>query len=1510
MPEAIESGHDFVRAYTAGVERLRAAGLDDLELGRDSCGVGCVVAIDGQPRREVVEKAIQALKAVWHRGAVDADGKTGDGAGIHLRIPQEFFAEQVKGRPPGSGDLAVGMVFLPRNNFAQAEACRTLVESELLRLGYAVLGWRQVPVDTSVIGEKAQATQPDIEQIIVGNPAAVPADQFERDLYVIRRRIEKQALADNITDFYVCSLSCRSIVYKGLFLAEQLDNFYPDLNDPRFVSNFAIFHQRYSTNTWPAWRLAQPFRVIAHNGEINTLRGNVNWMRSHETRLWSPVLGEYTEDVKPIVLPGGSDSAALDNVVEVLVRAGRLLPLVKTLLIPPAWSNRIAMPKAHRDLFNYCNCVMEPWDGPAALVGSDSRWVIAGMDRNGLRPMRYARTRDGLLVVGSETGMVPLAEQDIVEKGRVGPGEMIGVDLEAGRFYRDGELKDHLAGLKPYSKWVEHITRLDRIVAERPRRIASFERAELRRRQALFDLSVEDMELILAPMVLDAKEAIGSMGDDTPLAVLSKRYRGLHHFFRQQFSQVTNPPIDPLREWRVMSLKTRFGNLGNIADEDPSQTRILELESPVLLTAEYEALVAYFGQDVRVLDCTFQVGGESLKDALARIRREAEEAVRAGARDIVLSDEAVGPERAPMPMILAAGAVHSHLVRQGLRSFSSITVRSGECLDVHYVAVLIGVGTTAVNPYLAEAAIADRHARGLFPGLALEDCLARYKEALNQGLLKIMSKMGISIVSSYRGGYNFEAVGLSRSLCREYFPGLITRISGIGLTGITNKVLAMHARAMGPAEPPLSIGGFYRYRRSGETHALEGRLIHQLQHAVATDSYQAYRRYAEMVYGQEPIAIRDLLDFNRVLPPVPVEEVESITEIRKRFVTPGMSLGALSPEAHETLTIAMNRIGAKSDSGEGGEGRERYLPRPNGDNANSPIKQVASGRFGVTAEYLNAAKELEIKIAQGAKPGEGGQLPGFKVTVEIARLRHATPGVTLISPPPHHDIYSIEDLAQLIYDLKQINPDARVCVKLVSESGIGTIAAGVAKAKADVILVSGHVGGTGASPQTSIKYAGTPWELGLSEANQLLTLNRLRHRVVLRTDGGIKTGRDVVIAALLGAEEYGIGTVSLVAMGCIMVRQCHSNTCPVGVCTQRPDLRAKFEGTPEKVVNLMSFIAEEVREILASLGLRSLREAIGRTDLLKQVSRGSADLDDLDLNPILARVDPGPHPRHCTLVGRNEVPDTLDAQMVRDARPMLEDGEKMQLQYNVRNVHRAVGTRMSAHITRRYGMDRLQPGHLTVRLRGSAGQSLGAWAVQGLKLEVFGDANDYVGKGLSGGTIVVRPLVSSPLVASHNTIIGNTCLYGATAGRLFAAGRAGERFAVRNSGAVTVVEGCGDNGCEYMTGGVVVILGPVGDNFAAGMSGGMAYVWDPDDILAQRINADMVVFQRLEVDHYMDELRALIDEHARETGSELARRLVHDFELELGRFWQIVPKEILDKLAVPVRRAEADRMRA
>jgi len=921
-----------------------------------------------------------------------------------------------------------------------------------------------------------------------------------------------------------------------------------------------------------------------------------------------------------------------------------------------------------------------------------------------------------------------------------------------------------------------------------------------------------------------------------------------------------------------------------------------------VLNADLQALKAHYGERATTVDCTYEAedGWRALREALQRIRMEAEDAVREGRGQVILDDRAVSETRAPIPMILATGAVHSHLVEEGLRSFSSIVVCSGECLDVHYVGVLIGVGATLVNAYLAEAAIADRHRRGLFSNLTLEECLERYKEAVGQGLLKIMSKMGISIISSYRGGYNFEAVGLSRSLCAEYFPGLITRISGIGLAGISNKVLSLHRRAFQDDDVPLEIGGLYRFRKGGEQHALEGPTIHQLQHAVATDSYAAYKKYSEVIDGAEPVAVRDLMGFDKGRQAVSLDEVESITEIRKRFVTPGMSLGALSPEAHETLTIAMNRIGAKADSGEGGEAKERFTPRANGDNANSSIKQVASGRFGVTAEYLNACSELEIKVAQGAKPGEGGQLPGFKVTAEIASLRHSTEGVTLISPPPHHDIYSIEDLAQLIYDLKQINPDAKVCVKLVSEAGIGTIAAGVAKAKADVILVSGHSGGTGASPQTSIKYAGTPWEMGLSEVNQVLTLNRLRHRVVLRTDGGIKTGRDVVIAAMLGAEEYGVGTAGLVAMGCIMVRQCHSNTCPVGVCTQRDDLRAKFEGTPDKVVNLFSFIAEEVREILANLGLASLEEAIGRTDLLRQVSRGSHDLDDLDLNPILAQVDAGGHPRHCAIEGRNEVPDGLDAQMIADAKPALKAGEKMQLAYNVRNVHRAVGTRLSALITRRYGMNALPSGQITVRLRGSAGQSLGAFSVRGLRLEVFGDANDYVGKGLSGGTIVVRPMVSSPMIAADNTIIGNTCLYGAIAGKLFAAGRAGERFGVRNSGAVTVVEGCGDNGCEYMTGGAAVILGPVGDNFGAGMSGGMAYVYDPEERFAELVNADMVIYQRIQVDYYEDELKSLLTLHFKNTQSRVAERLLADFDRECRQFWQIVPKEMLTKLDVPV----------
>ena len=1508
----METGTEFVSAWLRNENRL--AHTYDRSQEHDACGVGLVAALDGRKRRDVVQAGIDALKAVWHRGAVDADGKTGDGAGIHIEIPQDFFAAAVRrgGDRLREGPIAVGQVFLPKTDLSAQERCRQIVETEILNFGYRIYGWRQVPINVECIGEKANATRPEIEQIMIWNARGVPEDVFERDLYIIRRKIEKAAIASQIAELYLCSFSCRSIVYKGMFLAANLTDFYPDLLDKRFVSRFAIYHQRYSTNTFPTWKLAQPFRMLAHNGEINTVAGNINWMKSHETRLAADGLNEFLDVIKPVVQNGGSDTAALDNVFELLVRAGRDAPMAKTLMVPPSIANDATMPKKHRDLFAYCNAVMEPWDGPAAIAATDGRFVIAGLDRNGLRPLRYSVTAERMLIVGSETGMVHFNEEDIIEKGHVGPGQTIGVDLDNAKFYHDAELKNLLAGRNDFGKWVKRTTVIDHIVKTDAPEPVRYDADALRRRQLAVGFTLEELELLLQPMVEDATEAVGSMGDDTPIAVLSDQYRGLHYYFRQNFSQVTNPAIDSLRETRVMSLKTRLGNLGNVLDEDEEQCDLLQLESPVLSTAEFDAMRRTMGASTCVVDCTFKVvdGEGGLRRAIERIRREAEEGVRAGHTHIILTDEAMGPERAPIPMILATGAVHTHLVRQSLRTFTSLNVRAAECLDVHYFAVLIGVGATTVNAYLAQESIADRQARGLFGKLTLKEAVGRYKKAVDKGLLKIMSKSGIAVISSYRGGYNFEAIGLSRALVGEFFPGMSSRISGIGLPGIAHKVLELHRTAWNEGLPPLEIGGVYRLRRRGETHAFDNNAIHLLQTAVNSGNYQQYQRYVDMVRRQKPVALRDLLDFRTdLVTPVSVDEVESVTEIRKRLLAPGISLGALSPEAHETLSIAMNRIGARSDSGEGGEDPARAMPRANGDNASSAIKQIASGRFGVTAQYLNNCREIEIKIAQGAKPGEGGQLPGFKVTELIAKLRHSTPGVMLISPPPHHDIYSIEDLAQLIYDLKQINPDARVCVKLVARSGIGTIAAGVAKAKADAILVSGHVGGTGASPQSSVKYAGSPWEMGVSEVHQVLMLNRLRHKAVLRTDGGIKIGRDVVMAAMLGAEEFGIGTASLVAMGCIMVRQCHSNTCPVGVCTQDPALRAKFEGTPEKVINLFSFIAEDVRGILASLGFRRLRDVIGRTDLLMQVSRGAEFLDDLDLNPILAQADPGGYARYCTLTERNAVPETLDAQMIEDADAFFRHGEKMQLQYNIRNTQRAIGTRFSSQIVRRFGDADLQRDHVTVRLNGSAGQSLGAFAVRGLKLEVFGDANDYVGKGLSGGTIVVRPAPSSRLKSNENTILGNTVLYGATAGALFAAGKAGERFAVRNSGATAVVEGIGSNGCEYMTGGTVVVLGPVGDNFGAGFTGGMAFVYDRTAAFELRLNRETVIWQRVDALYWQAELRGLIERHVRETDSDFAAHLLNDWDRVLPHFWQVVPREYVQYLPVPMQ-DEAEAIRA
>ncbi|WP_295038697.1 glutamate synthase large subunit [Sulfitobacter sp.] len=1494
-------------AWVAREEAKRAMmaekGMYSFEEEHSSCGVGLVVNINGEKTREVVVNGINALKAIWHRGAVDADGMTGDGAGIHVQIPVPFFYEQVRrtGHTPREDELiAVGQVFLPRTNFAAQETCRTIVETEVLRMGYYIYGWRHVPVGISVLGEKANATRPEIEQILISNAKGVDEETFERELYVIRRRIEKAAIAAQVPQMYIASMSCRSIIYKGMMLAEQVAEFYPDLKDDKFISAFAIYHQRYSTNTFPQWWLAQPFRMLAHNGEINTLKGNMNWMKSHEIRMASATFGEMAEDIKPIVASGSSDSAALDSVFEVLVRAGRSAPMAKTMLVPESWSKQaVELPQAWRDMYSYCNSVMEPWDGPAALAMTDGRWVCAGLDRNGLRPMRYVETSDGMLIAGSEAGMVPLDEARVVAKGALGPGQIIAVDMAEGKLFHDTEIKDKLAANQPFGEWVGKITEMDGVLAgvtEKP----LFEGAELRRRQVAAGYTIEELEQILAPMAEDGKETLASMGDDTPSAVLSGQYRPLSHFFRQNFSQVTNPPIDSLREFRVMSLKTRFGNLKNVLDEDSSQTEIIVLDSPFVGNAQFDELMAQFKVHTVTIDCTFEPGNGNLSAGLARIRAEAEDAVRSGAGHLVLTDQHSGADRVAMPMILATSAVHSHLVRKGLRTFTSLNVRSAECVDPHYFAVLVSCGATVVNAYLAEDSLADRIERGLLD-MTLTQAVQKYREAIDQGLLKIMAKMGISVISSYRGGLNFEAVGLSRAMCAEYFPGMTSRISGIGVVGIQRKAEEVHAKGWQGDGVVMPIGGFYKLRRSGEKHAWEASSMHMLQMACNKASYQMWQQYSKKMQSNPPIHLRDLLDIKPRGNPVPLEEVESITSIRKRFVTPGMSLGALSPEAHKTLNVAMNRIGAKSDSGEGGEDPAHFVPEANGDNPSAKIKQVASGRFGVTAEYLNQCEELEIKVAQGAKPGEGGQLPGMKVTDLIARLRHSTKGVTLISPPPHHDIYSIEDLAQLIYDLKQINPRCKVTVKLVASSGVGTIAAGVAKAKADIILISGHNGGTGASPATSIKYAGLPWEMGLTEAHQVLSMNNLRDRVTLRTDGGLRTGRDIVMAAMMGAEEYGIGTAALIAMGCIMVRQCQSNTCPVGVCTQDEALRGKFTGNADKVVNLITFYAQEVREILASIGARSLDEVIGRADLLTQVSRGSAHLDDLDLNPLLITVDGANENVYDRDKPRQVVLDTLDAQIVRDAARFLEDGEKMQLSYAVQNTHRTVGTRVSSHIVKRFGMrNSLQPDHLTVKLTGSAGQSLGAFAAPGLKLEVSGDANDYVGKGLSGGTIVVRPSMASPVVASENTIIGNTVLYGATAGYLFAAGRAGERFAVRNSGAYVVIEGCGSNGCEYMTGGVAVILGEIGANFAAGMTGGMAYLYDPEGSAHKLMNAETIVTCPVTVDHWLDQLHGLLERHVAETKSRKAADILQHWETEKHNFLQVCPKEMLVHLPAPL----------
>ena len=1485
--------------YKKNLELLKKNYVYSEEMEHDACGIGLIASTEGKKSRAVVEYGIEALKAVWHRGAVDADGKTGDGAGIHVEIPKDFFIEKIEvtGHEFDNSEICVGMIFLPRNDYSSQESCKTIVESELTKNNFSIYGWRQVPINPKILGEKAFQTMPEIIQVLFKSNDINLIDKYlERKIYETRKKIEKKAFDASLNNFYICSISSKSIIYKGLYLAEAISDFYLDLKDSRFISRYAIFHQRFSTNTAPSWSLAQPFRAIAHNGEINTYKGNKNWMKVHEQEMSSPLFDDI-ENLKPVIQKGVSDSAALDNVFELLNKSGQSAPLAKLMLIPDAWSKKNkTLPKKHQQLFNFLNSTMEPWDGPAAIAATDNEWVIAANDRNGLRPLRYVLTKDKMLFAGSETGMIELNEKKILSKGRLGPGEIIGVRLEKGKVFFNYEIKDYLS--KEFKHFNSQIIDLDdKIIVNNEK--FNFEGESLRRRQYSFGVSLEDLELILHPMAEEAKEATGSMGDDTPLAVLSDRYRPLYHFFRQNFSQVTNPPIDSLRENKVMSLKTRFGNLGNILDFDTlTKENIYVLNSPILSNSQFNKFTNFFGKNSLSIDCTF-LKEESLTVAIEKIQKKAEIAVRQGITQLTLSDKDLSSEKLPIPMLLCVGAINSFLIEKKLRGYVSINVQSGEALDTHSFATLIGVGATTVNPYLALDSLYQRFQKKLFGQFSFDDCVRRYIKSVNSGLLKIMSKMGISVLSSYRGGCNFETVGLSRTIVEDYFPGVISKISGIGLVGIEKKIREIHKEAFESTETVLPIGGIYRYRKNGETHQYQGRLIHLLQSAVSSNSYEAYKKYAEGIYNLPPINLRDLVDFRKkkLNPPINVSEVEPLEEILKRFGSGSMSHGALSKEAHETLAIGMNRIKGASCSGEGGEDEQRFKLKDSGDSANSRVKQIASARFGVT---INNCNEIEIKIAQGAKPGEGGQLPGFKVSNEIAKLRYSTPGVTLISPPPHHDIYSIEDLAQLIYDLKQINPGARVGVKLVASSGVGTIAAGVAKAKADIILISGHNGGTGATPQTSVKYVGIPWEMGLTEANQVLTLNNLRHKVTLRTDGGIKTGRDVVIAAMMGAEEYGVATTALVAMGCIMVRQCHSNTCPVGVCTQDEKLREKFTGTPDKVVNLFTFIAKEVREILARLGFKSLNDIIGRTDLLMQVSKASPNLDDLDLNPLFVQADSGLNKRYCEKKQINEVPDTLDQKIWPQIERSLINSEKLEKEFEIQNIHRAVGTRISHYLYKKYGNENLDENSLTLNFKGSAGQSFGAFSIKGLKLNLKGDANDYVGKGLSGATISIKLSDESNLVSNENTIIGNTVLYGATSGKLFAAGLAGDRFAVRNSGAISVIEGCDSNGCEYMTGGTVVILGNVGDNFAAGMTGGMAFIYDKSKEFEKKVNPDSVIWQNIETEYWSSYLKKLVLEHFNQTESILSKDLLNNFDKELINFVQVCPKEMLDKLKNPI----------
>ena len=1488
----------------------QAQGLYDPGHEHDACGIGFVVNIKGVQSNEIIRQALTVLVNLDHRGACGCEENTGDGAGILMQIPHGFLHHTCEGlgiHLPEPGQYGVGMVFLPMDR-DQRHACERVFSHIAETEGLEVLGWRSVPTDNLYLGNTAKSGEPFVRQIFLRRgPELADELAFERKLYALRRRVSAaiaHSKAAGSEFFYVASLSCRTLIYKGMLTPRQVEEFYPDLSDKKMATALALVHSRFSTNTFPSWRLAHPYRYVIHNGEINTKRGNVNWSHARQAKLASELFGDDLAKILPVIEESeASDSAVFDNVLEFLTLGGRSLAHAMMMMIPEPWENHENMSDEKRAFYEYHSCMMEPWDGPASIAFTDGLAVGAVLDRNGLRPSRYYVTKDDLVVLASEAGVLEVEPSRVQYKGRLQPGRMLLIDTQEGRIISDEELKQTIATAHPYRQWLdEHMVSLEDLPAV-PLQEKALDHEEMLVRQQAFGYTFEDLRVFLGPMVQDLRDPVGSMGNDAPLAVLSNKPHLLFNYFKQLFAQVTNPPIDPLREELITSAETSIGPEQNLLEPEPQSCAQIRLKSPILKNEELEKLrqvdhPAFKAITLPILFATAS-GEAGLEKAMDELCGAADQAMADGCNLLVLSDRGVDQDQVAIPSLLAVSGLHHHLIREGVRSQVGIALESGEAREVHHFCLLLGYGAQAINPYMAYASLADMIGENMLTGYSHQEAIERYIKAAVKGTVKVMAKMGISTIKSYRGAQIFEAIGISQKVVDRYFTWTDSRVEGLDIEGIAREALMRHHQAYPPIAVDgrtLDVGGQYQWRQGGEAHLFNPKTVHKLQAATRTNSYEIYQEYAALINDQSEklCTLRSLLEFKFPDQPIALEEVESVEEICKRFKSGAMSYGSIGKEAHETLAIAMNRIGGRSNTGEGGEDPARYELEPNGDSKNSAIKQVASGRFGVTSLYLTKARELQIKMAQGAKPGEGGELPGPKVYPWIAQVRHSTPGVELISPPPHHDIYSIEDLAQLIHDLKNSNHHARINVKLVSEVGVGTVAAGVSKGHADVVLISGHDGGTGASPQTSIKHAGLPWELGLAETHQTLVLNDLRSRIVVETDGQLKTGRDVAIAALLGAEEFGFATTALVSMGCIMMRVCHLDTCPVGVATQNPDLRAKFMGSPEQVVNFLHFIAQDLRQVMAQLGCRTIEEMVGRTDLLEQrqdIEHWKAQ--KLDLSRLLHRPDMGPGVgRYCQIPQDHGLENSIDNQTLLDlCDKALEGGEKVKATLPIRNINRVVGTILGSEVTRRFGADGLPEDTIHLHFQGSAGQSFAAFVPNGITMELEGDANDYFAKGLSGGKVVLYPPAGSTFVPRDNIIVGNVAFYGATTGYAYIRGMAGERFCVRNSGVHAVVEAVGDHGCEYMTGGRVVVLGPTGRNFAAGMSGGIAYVLDEQGDLDGHCNQETVALESLEDAEEITEVKAMIERHAEYTQSALAWEILAHWEQKLPHFVKVMPND-------------------